>query len=322
MILTCGEALIDVFVEPGKGLRREAVFAMGGSPCNVAVALARQGVTAGFFGGLSSDPFGAMLRSIFDAEGVSYSLSPPLAFKTTLSIVSRNADGHPSYDFRGTQGADIMFDVSHVPAALPAMVKAVALSSYPLVADPVRHTMLAMAELAARDRLVSIDVNYRAALVGDPAQWAARFAPYEMLATIMKASEEDIALAYRGTLSPQAAAAHWLARGAALVLITRGEQGATAYTAQNVVEVAAPRVAVVDTVGAGDCFHAGFLAALARQNALTRSAIQSLSVQALRDCLLWAVTAASLNVARQGTDPPSGAAIEAALSRSATRLSP
>lgn len=313
MILTCGEALIDVFVEPGEGLRRGAVFAMGGSPCNVAVALARQGVAAGFFGGLSGDPFGTMLRGILEREGVDHSLSPPLPFKTTLSIVSRDAHGHPSYDFRGAEGADIMFDAAHVPAVLPAAIKAVALSSYPLVADPVRHAMLGMAQLAAKDRLVSIDVNYRPALAGSAGQWAARFAPYESLATILKASEEDIALAYGGERSPEAAARHWLDRGAALVLITRGEKGALAFTPRGPVSVPAPRVSVADTVGAGDCFHAGFLAALDRRDALTRTAIQSLSDDALGACLHWAVTAASLNVARQGTDPPRGAEIEAAL---------
>lgn len=316
MILTCGEALIDVFVAPGEGLARDAVFAMGGSPCNVAVALARQGEPAGFFGGLSDDSFGDMLRGILDREGVVHSLSPCLPNRTTLSIVSRDARGHPAYDFRGTEGADIMLDAAHVPEALPAAVRAVALSSYPLVADPVRHAMLAMARLAADECLVSIDVNYRPALVGSAAQWAERFAPYETLATIMKASEEDIALAYSGKRSVEDAAAHWLAQGAALVLITRGENGASAYRAQGRIDVAAPRVTIRDTVGAGDCFHAGFLAALARRNALTRSALSSLSEEALRDGLHWAVATASLNVARQGTDPPRRADIEASLNAS------
>lgn len=321
VILTCGEALIDVFVEPGEGLSRPAIFAAGGSPFNMALALARQEIAAGFFGGLSSDGFGGMLRGILDSEGVTHALSPTLPNKTTLSIVSRDAQGHPSYDFRGAQGADIALDQSHVPAALPATCRAVALSSYPLVLEPVRAAMLGMAQLAARDRLVSIDVNYRASLVGDRRLWAERFAAYETLATIMKASEEDVALAYGGERSVEAAAAHWLDCGAALVLITRGERGASAFSPGRRIDIAAPSVAVADTVGAGDCFHAGFLAALDRQNALSRPALATLGDDKLHSALAWAVTTASLNVARQGTNPPHYHEIEAALAAPTTRLS-
>ena len=313
VILACGEALMDVFLRQGGGLARPAVFAMGGSPFNVAVALARQGVKAGFFGGLSGDAFGQMLRGILDAEGIDHTLSPPLPFKTTLAIVSRDTIGQPSYDFRGHEGADIMFGASHVPETLPDAYRAIVLSSYPMVVEPVRHAMLAIAQLAARDRLVSIDVNYRPALVGSSLLWAERFAPYEPLATIMKASEEDIALAYEGRRTPDAAAAHWLARGAALVLITRGADGASAYTAGGSLHAAAPRVTVVDTVGAGDCFHAGFLAALDRLGALSRDGIETLSAVNLQACLIRAIAAASLNVTREGTNPPTAAAIDAAL---------
>lgn len=321
MILTCGEALIDVFVEAGEGLSRPAVFTAGGSPFNMALALARQGVSAGFFGGLSSDSFGTMLRDILASEGVVHALAPTLSNKTTLSIVSRDAQGYPSYDFRGVEGADIALTRQHVPAMLPATCHAVALSSYPLVLEPVRHAMLGMAQLAARDRLVSVDVNYRPALVGDRTLWAERFAPYETLATIVKASEEDVALAYGGERSAEAAAAHWLDRGAALVLITRGERGASAFSSGRRIDVDAPAVNVIDTVGAGDCFHAGFLAALERQDALSRPALATLGDDKLRSALAWAVTTASLNVARQGTNPPHYHEIEAALAALTTRLS-
>lgn len=313
MILTCGEALMDVFVAPGEGLTRDAVFAMGGSPFNVAVALARQGVAAGFFGGLSDDAFGTMLRGILDREGVDHSLSPPLPYKTTLSIVSRDSMGHPSYDFRGVQGADIMFDAHYVPATLPASCLAVALSSYPLVADPVRHAMLGIARLAAQDRIVSIDVNYRPTLVGSPQHWSECFAAYEPLATIMKASAEDIALAYEGRLTTEQAAAHWLAQGAVLVLVTRGADGATLYTRRGTISARAPRKAVVDTVGAGDCFHAGFLAALHHYGALARDKIDVLSDETLKACLIRAIACASLSVERQGTNPPTAAEINTAL---------
>lgn len=313
MILTGGEALMDVFVEPGDGLRRAASFAMGGSPFNLAIALARQGLDVSFFGGLSDDAFGALLRAALQREGVDDRLAPTVPYKTTLSIVSRDAQGEPRYDFRGDQGAELMIGAESVPAMLPASCRVVALSSYPLVLEPVRHAMLRLARLAAPDRMISLDLNYRPSLVGDRRIWAERFAPYESLVTLMKASEEDIHLAYGGTRSPDAAAQHWLSQGAALVLITRGAAGASLFTRDHDLHVEAPSMPVCDTVGAGDCFHAGFLAALAHRQALTREAVLSLTVDELRACLRWAVMTASISVTRQGADPPTTAAIEAHL---------
>ena len=75
----------------------------------------------------------------------------------------------------------------------------------------------------------------------------------------------------------------------------------------------APSMPVVDSVGAGDCFHAGFLAALSDRRVHTRAALLALSDDDLRDCLRWAVTAASISVTRQGADPPFRAEIAAAL---------
>jgi fructokinase len=173
-----------------------------------------------------------------------------------------------------------------------------------MVVEPVRHAMLAIAQLAARDRLVSIDVNYRPALVGSCLLWAERFAPYEPLATIVKASEEDIALAYEGRRTPDAAAAHWLARGAALVLITRGADGASAYMAGGSLHAAAPRVAVVDTVGAGDTFNAGVLAALHVQGCLTKAGVAALPDSTLDAALSLGPRAAAITVSRPGANPP------------------
>ena len=72
-------------------------------------------------------------------------------------------------------------------------------------------------------------------------------------------------------------------------------------------------VAVRDTVGAGDTFHAALLARLARTGRLSPGAIAGLDLPALEELLSYAVAAASITVTRRGADLPSAAEVEALL---------
>ncbi len=118
-------------------------------------------------------------------------------------------------------------------------------------------------------------------------------------ADVVKLSDEDAEWLY-GSLDPQAI----LAKGPKVVLITEGAKGATGYTARGSVSVAAPKIVVADTVGAGDTFNAGFLAALDRAGLLSKPAIAALSDEALRDALSLGVRAAAVTCSRAGANPP------------------
>ena len=102
----------------------------------------------------------------------------------------------------------------------------------------------------------------------------------------------------------QVSAAAILAKGTKVVLITEGSKGATAYTARGSVHVDAPKITVADTVGAGDTFNAGFLAALDRAELLSKSAVASLSDEALTDALSLGTRAAAITCSRPGANPP------------------
>ncbi len=97
--------------------------------------------------------------------------------------------------------------------------------------------------------------------MGSPEEARPRVERLVALADVVKASDEDIAWLY-----PDAAVAdvqaRWLALGPALVVVTRGAEGADALVARGSVHVAAPTTEVADTIGAGDSFMAGLLAAL------------------------------------------------------------
>lgn len=317
MILVCGEALIDLFVEidatspPARPMPARAV--PGGSPMNVAIGLARLGVAAGFFGALSRDAFGARLAALLDAEGVALDLAPRLERRTTLSVIARQPDGQPRYSFYGEGAADRSLDVSHLPAALPQAVTALAFGSYTLAVDPVGAAYLELARRAGSERVVSVDANLRPGVTPDRDAWRARFHNFVACAAIVKASDEDVAGAYGTEADIDRIAADWLVRGARLVVVTRGAHGAVAFTKDRRVALPGRPTRVIDTVGAGDTVHAALLARLSQRGALTREALGALDEAALADLLAYANTAASITCARQGADLPRAAEVEAAL---------
>jgi len=78
----------------------------------------------------------------------------------------------------------------------------------------------------------------------------------------------------------------------------------TAYWAGGPTFVAAHRVEVVDTVGAGDTFNAGLLAGLHRAGALTKAGLAGLTDAVLVPALELGVAAAAVTVPRAGANPP------------------
>ncbi|MFZ4530698.1 MAG: carbohydrate kinase family protein [Alsobacter sp.] len=276
MILVCGEALMDVFVAAGDGPPLPATLVAGGSPLNVALGLARLGRPVAYCGGLSADRFGTLLRGVLAAEGVDLRWAVTKPQPTTLSVVAQGADGQPHYSFYGDNGADRCLTVADLPAALPDTVTAIAMGSYSLA---VGTTGEALAHLAAREharRVISVDLNLRPALVGPLDAWRERFAGFVRTASIVKASDEDVALAYGAGTDLAACAVAWRAEGAALVVITRGAAGAIAFLDGLTVEVPGRTIAVADTVGAGDGFHAALLAGLGRRGMLTPEPLRML----------------------------------------------
>lgn len=314
MILVCGEALIDLFVgERGAGGALAATAVAGGSPFNVAVGLARLGAPAGFFGGLSGDAFGAFLAARLRADGVYTTLAKRSAKPTPLVVVSPDAAGHPSYTFHAHDCADSDVAESDLPPSLGPDVEALAIGSWPMVAEPVGRALLALAEREAASRVVSLDPNLRPSMVGDLALWRARFERFVRTAAIIKVSEEDLQIAYGPNTGAEGLARGWLGSGASLVVLTRGPDGATAFHPSGVVREPGRPVAVADTVGAGDTFHAALLARLRQRGRLRRDALAALDEATIRDTLRYAVAASAITCTRRGADLPNAADVEAAL---------
>lgn len=302
MILVCGEALMDVFAvgETPTGIALDA--RVGGSPFNVAVGLARLGQRAGFLGAVSQGFLGERLLRALASERVELSAVVRSPAPTTVSLVGLNDRGVPSYAFYGEGAADRQL-VPDAIAALPAGITAVHVGSYATVVEPIASTLRALVEREHRRAVIAYDPNLRLNVEPDGAKWRAMLAFMLPRTHLLKISDEDLALLLPGT-APEAFAADALQRGAKFVVVTRGAEGASGWTAQGRADAEPVRVDVVDTVGAGDTFQAALLTWLAEQGRLSPQGIATLAPPQIAAALGFAARAAAITCSRRGADLP------------------
>lgn len=319
MIMVCGEALFDVFMGPSdqETLNMQAV--RGGSPYNVAIGLARLGSSVRFFGGLSNDPLGAILRRALDVEGVKTDQAPMVTANTTLALVQLDASGLPCYAFYGEGCADRQLTQNDLPT-LDDDVRLLHFGSFSLVVEPAGQTLRGFAQSQAGRRLISYDPNIRPTVVADMEVWRASLRAWLRVADIVKVSHEDLSLLFPST-DPLEIAQSWLQEAPSIVVLTQGEKGATGFCRQGSVHVPATTIPMVDSVGAGDSFQAALLHGLEQNGHLTRSALNTLTLPAFEQSLHLAVRASGITCTRKGANLPYAHELDAAFSSPNVKIS-
>jgi fructokinase len=127
-------------------------------------------------------------------------------------------------------------------------------------------------------------------------------------------SDADFAFLYGGDDFATEAKSILAHGGTQLVAITLGERGVLAWHAQaGAFEVPAPVTKVVDTVGAGDSFHAALLVALRALGRIERKAFAHASRDELKRALTFAAACAAVTCSRAGANPPRRAEVKAAM---------
>jgi fructokinase len=292
-IWVCGEVLIDLI--PGAdGVR---VGHVGGGPANTAKALARMGHDVQFIDGLSTDEDGLAARKNLLDDEVKLDLALTSDKPTCLAIVSLDANGGASYEFKIAGTATFDFSLDWLPD--PSRYKPNVLHIGTLVtaiqpcADVLYDWALQVAEFAP----IIFDPNIRPAVLSDRDAYVALVEKWVAISSVIKVSDDDLVWLYPGQELADIAG-RWVRDGVALVVVTHGAQGLVGYTADGAIKVDGVKIDVADTVGAGDTVGAIIV------EAMVEKGIMTLIGEELEATLRRAAVAAGITCSRKGAQPP------------------
>lgn len=266
-VVTFGETMAALRSAGPLRLGGSLALSVAGAESNAAIGLARLGHRVAWIGRVGDDEPGALVLRTLRAENVDVgSVVVDPGRPTGLILFERRLGDVTRVQYYRSGSAGSGLDAADLPVFAPAATPATALAvlhitgiTPALSATAARATRAGAERAREAGRLVSFDVNYRARLW--PAEDArAALRPLAAMAGLVFGSEPELALLTDDpAASADAAADELLGRGAQAVVVKRGAQGATAYTPDGVTSVPARAVRVVDVIGAGDAFVAGYL---------------------------------------------------------------
>lgn len=292
--VVCGEALIDMIQQGAVSPQASTWAALsGGSPLNTAVALGRLAEPVQFLGRLGGDAFGAQNEGHLAANGVGLDLAVRAPEPTSLAIVSLDDEGKANYTFHFSGTSNYCWQAAEFPELVDtdwlhfASIGVILGESAELIRDFV----------ASSPARVSYDINVRPTVLPDMAAYrdvvSRHLRVVGQKGGILKASDEDLELLTEGG-DPIEVAKRWLTEfGLSLAVLTLGPDGAVAIRPDgSQVRVGGHQIELVDTVGAGDTFMAGFLAKYANDESDIEAALKH------------GMGAAALVCTKQGANPP------------------
>ena len=230
----------------------------GGAGWNVARAVARLGLPTACAGSLGVDNFSDDLWNASLAAGLDMRFLQRVERAPLLAVVHQTHP--PAYFFMGDNSADLAFDPSKLPEGWMSHVKWAHFGCISLVRQPIGATLAKLAaDLRERGVKISFDPNYRNLMAHGYEPTLRHMAS---LADLIKVSDEDLRLLFKTTDETAALTQLRAMNPKAIVLVTRGSEKATLIDDDRIVEAQPPRVAVADTVGAGDASIGGLLFSL------------------------------------------------------------
>ena len=302
-VLVIGEALVDVV----HGLNGEIKNIPGGSPANTAVALSRLGTKTIMKARTSSDQFGTEIRDYLTDQKVNLDYS--LVVNSPSSVIDAliQNDGSAKYEANLNGAADYGWTFAELNQELDQDIQIVQLGSLTSYIEPgATHVEKWFAKLRQKNKyLLTFDPNIRHPLDGqDQENVRNRAKKLASLSHVVKASDEDLNWIFSNN-NPKESAIKIIESGASLVVVTLGKKGAFAVNRkQEVVEVPAKEIDVIDSIGAGDTFAAALITQLLENSWTDVNALEKLSMAELTRTLTNCALASSITCSRQGANPP------------------
>lgn len=279
------------------------IKAPGGAPANVAVALQRLGLRAGFVGKVGRDPFGEYLRESLAQTGVDTTyLFVDENARTTAVYVAVWDDGRKDLCFYRNPGADMMLNADEISDDIFAGARCFHFGSISFIDEPSASAQRKALRIA-RDKglMISYDPNYR------PTLWPDRQTAEKIIQDsfrhchLAKVSEEEWQVA-TGHEDLEAGIKAIMAKGVELLVISRGENGAIATNGDYRIELPGLEVDVIETTGAGDGFLGAIITALLPEREKTGS-LATLSEDKVRNALKMANAVGALTCKKPGAIP-------------------
>ena len=269
-IVSLGEPMVE-FNQTGERGGRLYLQGYGGDSSNFAIAAARQGARVAYVSALGDDPYGRMLRDLWDREAVDHSgVKTDAAAFTAIYFVTHDAQGHHFHFFRSGSAASRL-PATDLPRELIQRARVLHLSGISLaISSTACDTGFAAIDLARRAGVqVSFDTNLRLKL------WSIDRARSVMTDAMRRCdiclpSYDDI-VAITALTEPEAIVDHCLALGAKVVALKLGERGAIVADARQRHRIAAHPSHPVDATGAGDTFGGAFVARLVAGDSLEQA---------------------------------------------------
>ncbi|MBA2343554.1 MAG: sugar kinase [Rubrobacter sp.] len=260
-VITAGETML-LGVPPSPGRLRHANslhLKIGGAESNLAIALSRLGISAGWVSFLSDDEIGQLVLDRIRGEGVDTSQVSRLPDRPTgLYLREIVADGVRVYYYRAGSAASIMapgaFDASYLEGADFLHLTGITPALSESCAD---FVLWAAREAGSRGVRVSFDVNYRSKLC--PPEAAKSFAEEMMPDVDLLLVGDEEARAIWGA-DDEDLLRSLASMGPGEIVLKRGKAGSAALVDGRIVEKASFEVDEVDPIGAGDAHAAGYLA--------------------------------------------------------------
>ena len=297
-VWVAGEALIDLI--PAGADRKPIV---GGGPANTAKALSKLGIDTQFIDGVSTDEYGLMVKKELVSAGVKLNYVKYSDRPTCLAIVLLSDLGSATYEFVIENTATFNFTLDWLPNPQTERPSLLHIGTLATAIEPGASVLFEWSQSVAKVAPIVFDPNIRPAVISDRKQYVLQVERWVSISSVVKVSDQDIKWLYP-SLEIEQVVNSWLTKGPSLIVVTYGDKGLAAYREGEKVSVDAVKVAVADTVGAGDTVSAILV------EAIVKYGLNSLNGTRLEMMLKRAAKAAAITVSRTGANPPTLEEIE------------
>ena len=297
-VWVAGEVLIDLIPE---GADPKPI--VGGGPANTAKALSKLGIDTQFIDGISTDEYGQMAKGELVSAGVKLDYVKYSDKPTCLAIVSLSDSGSASYEFVIENTATFDFTSDWLPNPQSERPSLLHIGTLATAIEPGAAVLFEWAQSVAKFAPIVFDPNIRPAVITDRDIYVKQVERWVSISSAVKVSDEDIRWLYP-SLEIDQVVNNWLEKGPTLIVVTYGDKGLAGYRQSEKVRVDAVKVAVADTVGAGDTVGAILV------EAIVQDGLDTLCGLRLEMMLKRAAKAAAITVSRSGANPPTLKEIE------------